>query len=458
MSHASARPTPLELARGVGALALATAAFFGTRMMGVAPGAGALFALGYLVISGLVAGSIAAFFGLPRVVGHLFAGLLAGPQGFALFSVEDVQKLSLVNALALALIALQAGAEMTLSMLARTARSVLSSAGAQIIVMIPLMAAVFYFGRGAIPFAEGQTQEIVLALALLWAVTSLTRSPAVTLAVLSETRAKGPLSDHALGIAVLLDVLILPLFALALAIARGQLLAEPFDLDGLKHLGNELFASVAAGVTFGLVVASLLRVVQRERALVLIVLAYAVTALCAYLRYDTLLVFVIAGFLVMNLTRQGGSLIETSDKLATPVMIVFFATAGAKLDLQALLLSWPVALALVAARTVATFVSARVGHTVARDPPAVTRNAWLTLVSQAGVTIGLATIIAEALPGVGPGFASLTIAVVGINTILGAVVFKVALSRAGEIPASASEPEAATPALVPDTPEPPAPR
>lgn len=434
MSGHGARPSATSILRSVLALAVATAAFFSLKLSGLVESGGPLFALGYLVIAGQAAGALAAFVWLPRLTGYLIAGLLAGPHGFALFSIDEVKSLSIVNTLALALIALQAGAEMTLPMLARTYKSVTSSALAQALVVVPLMAAAFYGLHDAIPFTAALPTNLTVALAILWGVLAMPRSPAVALAVLSETRAKGPVADFVLGTVVFLDVLILPLFAVAASVARGQFLGEPFELSALAHLGNELFASAAAGVTIGLVAAVLFRVIDRERVLLTVVLAYAGTALCGYLRYDTLLVFVIGGFVISNVTKQGPRLHATSETLAGAVMIVFFATAGAKLDLAALIVLWPLVLGLFALRVFGIFCAVKLGHAVARDPSTVRANGWLGLVSQAGVTIGLATIVGDSLPVVGPAFASLVIAVVGLNELVGGALFKLALGRAGELP------------------------
>lgn len=434
------RPSGASLGAGLAALALATGAWAALRRSElVASESNALFALGFLAVAGIVAGAVAAFAGLPRLTGYLIAGILAGPQGFGLLSSTDVKALSLVNALALALIALQAGAELTLETLKRIWRSVLFSSVAQIILVIGPMALVFFAAAPVIPFVQGYERGPLVALGVLWGVLMLTRSPTVTLAVLAETRAKGPLSEHALGVVVLLDVLVLPFFAAALAFARGQLVGASFEAHAFIGLGEEIFASACAGLTFGLVLALLLWS-TRERVLVLIVFGYALTAVSSYLAYDTLLVFVVAGFVVTNLTRLGQALIHTSERTAAAVMIVFFATAGAKLDIEALRQLWPVAVGFFAARVILTFVATRLGHVVARDPDVVKRGAWLGLVSQAGVTIGLATIVAEALPEVGRAFASLTIAVVALNELVGAVLFKLALTRAGEIPTSTAAP------------------
>ncbi|MCC7074083.1 MAG: cation:proton antiporter [Deltaproteobacteria bacterium] len=437
MSAHGAAPSVQELVRGVVALACVVGVRLLLERIGVPGSAGPLFALGFLVVAGYVCGGIAAFLRLPRLTGYLLAGLAAGPQGAGLIDSHDVKALMLVNTLALALIALQAGAEITLPVLRRSWWSVSASALAQLAIVIPGVGLAFWGLSSTLPFTEGLSTTGMLVVALLWGTLAFTRSPSVTIAVLAETRAKGPLTDWSIGIVVLLDVLILPIFAIVLGVTKSELVGDELHLDMLATLGHELFSSVAAGVTLGLAVGALLRFVDRERVLVLVVFSYGVTALCTYLGYDTLFVFVIAGFVVMNLTRSGAPLMSATESTSGIVMIVFFATAGAKLDLAALYALWPAVLALVVARVVASVIAARVGHALAKDPAPVRSNAWLVLVSQAGVTIGLATIIADSLPGVGSGFASLCIAVVALNTIVGAALTKWALARAGEIPQDA---------------------
>jgi Kef-type K+ transport system membrane component KefB len=430
----SSKPTPRRLvAEGLAVVVLVAVTLWLRRIEGADGLHGSpLFSLGFLVIAGTTLGSVAAFCGLPRLTGYLVAGLLAGPQGTGFLAVADVTDLSLINALALALIGLQAGAELTVSSLRRTWRSVTASSLAQIVVVVPMMTGLFFLLRPQMPFVQELPAGAVAAIALIWGVLSLTRSPAVTLAILAETKAKGPVAEHALGVVVLLDVLALPLFAAAMAVARGQLAGHPFELAVFSQLGFHLFASVCAGVTFGLVIALLWRMVTTERVLMIVVVSYGVTALSTWLHYDTLLVFVVAGFVVMNLTRLGEQLVETSKKTSAGVMIVFFATAGAKLDLHALQELWVVVVAFFVVRAIVTWVACRLGHRLANDPPVVSRYGFSAFVSQAGVTIGLATIVADSLPGVGKALATLAIAVVGLNELIGPVVFSWGLKNAGE--------------------------
>ena len=428
------KPSGPALVQGLAAVGLLVAALLALDASGLSVKRGPVFGLGFLVIAGSVAGHVAAMLRLPRLTGFLVAGVLSGPQVFGVLATDDVKALSLINALALALIALQAGAELTLNTLRRTWRSVLVSSGTQSLFVVPPMAALFIALSSFMPFLSGRGLGEVVTVGLVWGVLSLTRSPAVTLAILGETRAKGPVAEHALGVVVVLDVLVLPLFALAMALAGSQLSGAPLELSAITHLGFELFASVCAGATFGLLIALLLRFITDARGLVVVVLGFGVTALSTYLHYDTLVIFVVAGFIVTNLTRFGPDLVHTSEKVSAGVMIVFFATAGAKLDLDALRTLWPVAVAFSFVRAGLTILACRVGHRIAKDPEPVRKYGFTAFISQAGVTIGLATLVADRMPGIGRALATLVIAVVSLNELVGPVVFNVGLRRAGEVP------------------------
>lgn len=397
-----------------------------------------LFALGLLSIVGVVAGQFAARIGLPRLTGYLLAGIAIGPYLGGLVSRDDVRSLGLVNALALALIAVQAGAEVTLPVLQRIWRSLSIHAVVQVVVMIGGGAIVFGLLARHLPFLANVPADAVIALSLLWGVLSFTRSPSVTLALLADARAKGPMSEWILGLVVVLDVLVLPIFTAALTYARSTFEGLPFEASVFLELSHELWESVLAGIAAGLVLGGVLRFVVGSQLLVLIVVSFIVTAGCTYLRYDTLFVFVVMGFVAVNIVGVGAQLHAAAERATGAVFVVFFALAGAKLDLVALATLWPVALALAFARVATTVVASRIGHALAKDPVVTRRYGWTSLVSQAGVTIGLASLAGDVLPGVGKPLATLVIAVIGINQLLGPILFKLGLNRSGEAANDAS--------------------
>jgi hypothetical protein len=115
------------------------------------------------------------------------------------------------------------------------------------------------------------------------------------------------------------------------------------------------------------------------------------------------------------------------------VFVIFFAIAGAELDLAAFASLAPVVLALAMIRGAAILGGSRAGARVGGADPVVTREIWTGLVSQAGVALGLATIIAERLPDLGRAMQVLIVGIIAINESVGPVLFRRGLARAGEI-------------------------
>jgi Kef-type K+ transport system membrane component KefB len=229
-------------------------------------------------------------------------------------------------------------------------------------------------------------------------------------------------------------VIVLILFSMILVLTRSVI--DPlagFDMSQLGHLAEELLASVAAGCTFGLMIACYFRLIGKEKILFVLVAAYGISALCRYFQYDTMLVFVVAGYIVTNLSKQGESMVHTIESMSSLVMIVFFATAGASLHLEYILDAWELVLIIFVGRTLLTWVAAQTGHRMANDQGVVRKYGYTPFVSQAGLAIGLTIIISARLPGVGDQIAAIAISVIALNEIFGPAIFKWGLQRAGEI-------------------------
>jgi Kef-type K+ transport system membrane component KefB len=219
-----------------------------------------------------------------------------------------------------------------------------------------------------------------------------------------------------------------------------------------------VLGSVALGSTLGLLLAAYLRFVGRPLVLVFVALGLVMTQVLDYLRFDWLLIFITAGFVVQNLSAQGDRFLEEIERLGEIVWVIFFAIAGAHLELPLLGQLWPMALALALARAALTWVAGRLSSRVADDPPELRRWAWSGLVSQAGLALGIAARIQAEFPGFGVAFAAMAVATVALNEMIGPVVFKLAPDRSGETathgdtedssPAPAAEPAASPPATA----------
>jgi Kef-type K+ transport system membrane component KefB len=415
------------------------------------PGAGTIASVGFLLLAGALTASLLELVGLPHLTGYLLAGAVAGPHVLHLVDHRAVADLAPVNALALSLIALAGGAELRLDGLKQGLRSL---GWATLLHNLPVMLLVggaFWLARPLIPFAQGLGGGAMLAVAMLWGVVATTRSPSATLGIISQTRARGPLTTSTINFVMSSDVVVVVVLAVALTLAEPMVTpGAALSTEAFAALGHELLGSLSVGVTLGLLLIAYLRFVGGRLLLVLVAIGLVLTQVMEYLQLDWLLVFIAAGFVVRNLSRHGDAFLHAIEGAGEVIYVVFFAIAGAHLDLPLLAQLWPVALLLAGARALATWGAGALTGRLAGDPPALRRWGFAGLISQAGLALGIATKVSGQFPTFGAGFASLAVAVVALNEVAGPILFKLAIVKAGEAgaaePLEAGETEAPAPA------------
>jgi Kef-type K+ transport system membrane component KefB len=411
---------------------------------------GVMTAIGFLVLAGTLLSELLEPLGLPHLSGYLLAGILGGPHVLHLVDHDTVVQLLPVNTLALALIALAGGVELRVETLRSVAKSLAFASLIQTFLVLVGMGGLFLVLARFIPFTRDLELRPLLGVALLWGALSVTRSPSACMGILSQTRAKGPLATFSLGFIMLSDVVVVMMIATAIMLARPLITpGTSISIDDFNVLGHEILGSISMGTTLGLILAVYLRLVGGQLILVLLALGFGVTAGLKYVHFDPLLTFLTTGFVVQNLSNQGPKLLHAIEQMGSVVFVLFFATAGAELDVPLLKQMWPIALALCAGRGIFTFIASQISARLANDVPVVRKWGWSSMVSQAGLALGLGVVVKHSFPTVGDGFGSLVIAAVAINEMIGPVLFKMALDRSGE--SDRSEP-AARPSLPPPAP------
>lgn len=439
--HGAAPKGPLNHLIHVVVLALLFAMLYAaTRAVPETGGPAAIIAsIGFLLLAGTLASELLEPFGLPHLTGYIAAGIIAGPHVLHLVDHDTVSEISRVNTFALALIALAGGAELRIEMVKKGLRSLGWHSLVQTVLVFVVMTGVFYAARSFVPFAAELAPAAAFGVAILWGVIAITRSPSAVLGILSQTRATGPVAMHTLTFVMTSDILVIVVTAVALSTVRP--LIEPgatMSMHEIEVLGREILGSISIGTTLGLALAAYMRLIGRQLILVLLALGFGATEVLRYLRFDALLVFVVAGFVVANLSRQGEKLVHAVEDAASVVFVLFFATAGAHLDLPLLRQMWPVALLFGVSRALVTFVASRIGSYLADDPPVLKTWSWCGLVSQAGLTLGISMTIERAFPSIGSGFGALVVGCVALNEVFGPILFKLALDRTGETAVEAS--------------------
>jgi len=403
----------------------------------VGGGATLSLSLGFVLLGGFLLGKLAQRAGLPGITGYLIGGILFGPHVAGFLDRGAVSGLSAINSFALSLIALTAGGEVNLGRVRARLSSFTLITGAQVLVTLAGVSVVMFMaGRW---FSAGMSTLNCLVFALLFGVSALTTSPASTVAVIVESGARGRLSELVLGITILKDILVVVCFAVGLA-AGVQLLGLQGGGEGnlTALLAREIGGSVAAGALLALVVIVWMRQVRTELTLFVIAVSFLTSEAAVHLHLHALLICMTAGILINNLSDRGHEFVEAIERGALPIYVVFFAIAGAKIDLGRLAAGWEMAAALVASRTLFVWLGATAGARAAGEGSPVRGTVWLGLLSQSGVALSLAVIVAATFPGWGELYRDVLIGSIALFESVGPALFKWSLSRAGETAAARS--------------------
>ena len=399
-----------------------------------------LLTFGFLILSAYTVGELAVAIRLPQIVGYLAAGLLFGPPGFGVVTAEVVDTLAPVSALAIALIAFLAGAELLWREVKERWRVVLAMLSAELVIAFVGIAATIYLLSGLLPFLADATPREIVAFAVLFASVAIIHSPAVTLALLSETGARGAVARTTLGVVLAADVAVVLFFSGALVFART--LVPPPGSGGVSALAVlwEIGGAVLVGAVLGAGVALYLRFVNRELFIFAILVTFFGAEIARLAHVETLLTLLTAGFVAENAGGgRGDALRHAMERAAAPVFVVFFALSGTRIQPSAVLELWPLVIPLVLVRALGIMAGTRLGGRWAGMPTAESRWVWMGLISQAGVAIGLAQVVAEVYPTRGEQLRTLFLATLAINQTLGPILFRQALVRSGEAVAEGGE-------------------
>ncbi|MDP8256503.1 MAG: cation:proton antiporter [Candidatus Alcyoniella australis] len=430
-----------------GALLLLALIVLSAVIMLLSPGAdasgaeSAVFALGFLLLASYIIGAYTLRLRMPMLTGYLLAGLFFGPFVFGallphcgVLSTRTLDRLGLIDSLALGLIAFTAGGELRIAELKPRIATIGRVSLAQLIVVFFGTSLLMFPLIGLLPFGGHLGWPAMLSLALLLAVVCTANSPATTVAVINECRARGPMSTITLGVTVLKDVLVMVLFSVVLIAAR-LLTDQEGAADARVGLLVfwEVLGSLGLGIVLGWLLSAYISRVKTGLPLLLLALSFLSVELGRELHLSGVLLNIAAGFYVMNYSKQGPRMIEALERYSLPVFIIFFAVAGAKIDLPALKLMWPMALLLILARLVFTWLGTRLALNRRERNKEYGPYLWLAFISQAGVSLGIASEIGRSLPELGSNLRTLIVATIAINQVIGPITFRYALVRADEV-------------------------
>jgi Kef-type K+ transport system membrane component KefB len=402
-----------------------------------------LLTFGFLILAADTVGRLAHVVRLPKIVGYLAAGLAFGPALFNVVTTEATERLAPVSSLAIALIAFLAGAELRWSELREHGTKILKILGTEMMLTLVVLTGLLVSLARFVPFLRGADPATVVVLSLMFSSVAIVHSPAVTMALLTETGARGPVARTTLGVVLVSDVFVILLFSGVLALTRAVVPSSSGAAGtSVDAVAWEIGGALLVGAALGGAIAMYLRFVGRELFLFAILVAFFGAEIARLAHVETLLTLLTAGFVAENVSARelGESLRNAMERSAAPVFVVFFALAGASLHIGELPVLWPLVIPIVVCRLGAIWLGTRLGGRWGGASREEQRCVWMGLVSQAGVAIGLATVLAQVFPERGAEIRTLFLAVIAVNETIGPIFFRHALASSGEILAERTQP------------------
>lgn len=391
-------------------------------------------AVGFALIAALMLGEAAERLRMPRLTGYLIFGLLCGPYVLNLVTAQMARELQFVNGLAIALIALIAGLEINVARLKSRLKAISIIGAATLGIMYVGLGALFMIAWPWLPIAPEATGVERLSMVLVLTAIVVSFSPTVTIAVIAESGARGPLSELVLAVVVLADLALILAFTLVMQFARTVGGDGPETAGLMARLLWEIVGSLAFGALLGSVFAIYLRTVGRELTLALLTLCVVLSTGGQAWHLEPLLAALAAGLVIENIApARADALRDAVERSALPVLVLFFAAAGASLHLDALATFGVAAVLIALARVAAIRVGSHVGLRLAGAGDRQSGMLWMGLVSQAGVTLGLAILVAAEFGDWGRAVQTLVVAMIALHELAGPILFREALVRAGEV-------------------------
>ena len=408
-----------------------------------------LLSVSIALLAGLLMTRLFKPFKLPAVTAYLIAGVLIGPycigalgiDGLGFPTMASVHSLELVANVALGFIAFSIGSEFRLEELKKTGKQAL------VIGIVQALVATMFVDLALLVVHLNMPDKLSLPQVLVLGAIATATAPAATLMVVRQYKAKGPLTKLLLPIVALDDAVGLIIFAVSFGIAKTLLSGQVDLISIILNPLMEILCSLVLGAIMGCVLTLLEKLFNSNTNRLNLTIAFVfLTASLSMLKFhigpvhigfSSLLVCMMLGTLFCNICPLSNDLMERSDKWTSPLFALFFVISGAELELNVFLDIAIVGIGVVYImfRCLGKYFGALISAKATKCEPQICKYLGVTLFPQAGVALGMCSIVAASADFGNQGalIRNITLFAVLIYELFGPLMTRQALMCAGEI-------------------------
>ena len=407
-----------------------------------------LLSLAVALFAGLMMTRACKPLGLPAVTGYLVAGILIGPyclgllgvEGLGFTSFEAVESFHILSEAALGFIAFTIGNEFRLSSLKKIGKQ------AVVIALFGAVGATILVDGALIGLSFLMPGVVDLPIALTLGAIASATAPAATLMVVRQYKAKGPVTQMLLPVVAIDDAIGLIVFAVSLGVAKAVNSGQMDILSIALEPVMEIVLSIVAGSILGALLSYTERLFHsRSKRLSItvadVLLGVAISQIKFHIGpvhcgFSSLLLLMMMGTVFCNMCDFSEELMDRLDRWTGPLFALFFVLSGAELQLS-VFTQWTMVLVgvvYIIFRCLGKYFGASFSAKITHCEKTVQDYLGITLFPQAGVALGMTLIASVEIGGTQADvIRNITLFSVMIYELVGPLLTKIALTKAGEI-------------------------
>lgn len=363
-----------------------------------------LICLASALVGGLMLSRLTKLLNLPAVTAYLVAGLLLGPfclgrlnvPGLGFQSLEQVELLGVVTQTALGFIAFTIGNEFRLSQLRAMGTSAIIIGILQAVITTVIVDIILIGLHVCFP------EIISIPCAITLGAIASATAPAATLMVVRQYKADGPLTRLLMLVVAIDDAVGLVLFSVSFGIATALSDGHASILAVVVEPILEIVLSLGLGGLMGWLLNWLEQFFHSRSKRMTISVAFVLLTVGLssvsfeiagiHCGFSLLLVCMMTGTIFCNICSTSEELMERVDNWVMPLNVLFFVISGAELDLE--IVAQPITILVgivyILSRSAGKYCGSAISCKLTKQSKPISDHLGITLLPQAGVSLGMA--------------------------------------------------------------------